>query len=36
MEKQFVETIKIKNGTAMALSYHQERMNRTIYQPIKY
>lgn len=30
MEKQFVETIKIKNGKAMALSYHQERMNRTM------
>ena len=30
MEKQFVETIKIKNGKAMALSYHQERMKRTM------
>lgn len=30
MEKQFVETIKIKDGKAMALSYHQERMNRTM------
>lgn len=30
MEKQFVETIKIKNGNAMALPYHQERMKRTM------
>ena len=30
MEKQFVETIKIKNGKAMALPYHQERMKRTM------
>ena len=30
MEKQFVETIKIKNGKVMSLSYHQERMNKTM------
>ena len=30
MEKQFVETIKIKAGKAMALSYHQARMKRTM------
>ena len=37
MEKQFVETIKIKNGDALALSYHQERMKRTMqhFFPVK-
>ena len=30
MEKQFVETIKIKKGKVMSLSYHQERMNKTM------
>lgn len=30
MKQQFVETIKIKNGKALALPYHQARMNRTI------
>ncbi len=28
--KQFVETIKIKNGKVLNLCYHQERMNRTV------
>ena len=27
MKQQFVETIKIKNGKALALPYHQARMN---------
>ena len=26
----FVETIKIKDGTVMALPYHQTRMERTV------
>ena len=30
MIQQFVETIKIKDGKAQALAYHQERMERTI------
>ena len=30
MEQQFVETIKIKDGKALNLSYHQARMERTI------
>ena len=30
MKQQFVETIKIKNGKALALLYHQARMERTI------
>lgn len=30
MIQQFVETIKIKNGEALGLSYHQARMERTI------
>lgn len=30
MTQQFVETIKIKNGEAKNLSYHQQRMERTI------
>lgn len=30
MKQQFVETIKIKNGKALALPYHQARMDRTI------
>lgn len=30
MTQQFIETIKIKDGKAQALSYHQERMERTI------
>ncbi len=30
MEKQFVETIKIKDGEPQRLAYHQERMERTI------
>ena len=30
MKQQFVETIKIKNGKALALPYHQARMERTI------
>lgn len=30
MKLQFVETIKIKNGKALALPYHQARMDRTI------
>lgn len=30
MAQQFVETIKIKDGKAQALAYHQERMVRTI------
>ena len=30
MAHQFVETIKIKDGKAQALAYHQERMERTI------
>lgn len=30
MKLQFVETIKIKNGKALALPYHQARMERTI------
>ena len=29
MKQQFVETIKIKNGKALALPYHQARMERT-------
>lgn len=32
MKHQFVETIKIKDGEARALSYHQSRMERTIRQ----
>lgn len=28
--KQFVETIKIKDGKVLNLCYHQERMNRTV------
>ena len=30
MKQQFIETIKIKNGKALALPYHQARMERTI------
>lgn len=30
MAQQFVETIKIKDGEAQAIAYHQERMERTI------
>lgn len=30
MTQQFVETIKIKDGKAQSLAYHQERMERTI------
>ena len=30
MAQQFVETIKIKDGKAQALTYHQERMEKTI------
>lgn len=30
MEQQFVETIKIKDGEAQAIAYHQDRMERTI------
>lgn len=30
MMQQFVETIKVKNGKALALAYHQARMERTI------
>lgn len=30
MKKQFVETIKIKNGKVHAIEYHQDRMERTI------
>ncbi len=30
MQQQFVETIKIKDGKAMILPYHQARMERTI------
>lgn len=30
MLKQFVETIKIENGKAQGLAYHQERMEKTI------
>lgn len=30
MKQQFVETIKIKEGRAQAIAYHQERMERTI------
>lgn len=30
MAEQFVETIKIKEGKAQALAYHQDRMERTI------
>ena len=30
MAQQFVETIKIKDGKAQALAYHQDRMERTI------
>lgn len=30
MKPQFVETIKIKDGNAQALTYHQARMERTI------
>ena len=30
MKQHFVETIKIKNGKALALPYHQARMERTI------
>ncbi|MCI5875513.1 MAG: aminotransferase class IV family protein [Prevotella sp.] len=30
MAQQFVETIKIKDGKAQALTYHQDRMERTI------
>lgn len=30
MKQQFVETIKIKNGKALALPYHHARMERTI------
>lgn len=30
MKQQFVETIKIKEGQAQAIAYHQERMERTI------
>ena len=32
MKQQFVETIKIKNGKALALPYHQARMERTIHR----
>lgn len=31
MEQKFVETIKIKDGKAMGLPYHQKRMERTIH-----
>jgi len=31
MEQKFVETIKIKDGKVMGLSYHQARMERTIH-----
>ena len=30
MEQQFVETIKIKDGKAQSVTYHQARMERTI------
>ena len=30
MAQQFVETIKIKDGKAQAIAYHQKRMERTI------
>lgn len=30
MEQQFVETIKIKDGKAQSIAYHQVRMERTI------
>lgn len=30
MAQQFVETIKIKEGEAQAIAYHQDRMERTI------
>ena len=30
MAQQFVETIKIKDGEAQAIAYHQDRMERTI------
>ncbi|MFW5608735.1 MAG: 4-amino-4-deoxychorismate lyase, partial [Prevotella pectinovora] len=30
MKMHFVETIKIKDGTVMALPYHQTRMERTV------
>ena len=30
MEQQFVETIKIKDGKAQSLAYHQARMERTV------
>lgn len=30
MAQQFVETIKIKDGEAQAISYHQERLERTL------
>lgn len=30
MAQQFVETIKIKDGEAQAIAYHQERLERTI------
>lgn len=30
MAQQFVETIKIKEGEAQAIAYHQERLERTI------
>ena len=30
MTQQFIETIKIKDGKAKALAFHQERMERTI------
>ena len=30
MEQQFVETIKIKDGKAQSVAYHQARMERTI------
>ena len=30
MAQQFVETIKIKEGEAQAIAYHQERLERTL------
>ncbi len=30
MEQQFIETIKIKDGKALSVAYHQARMERTI------
>ena len=35
MEKQFVETIKIKNGKAMALPYHQESLPSGMAEVVK-